>query len=70
MKRLAVALALLVAIGSTAAASFAAQTDAWLEGYAAAVLEREGLTAPSLVVRHVRMRVQQFFLKVRQGLIV
>ena len=53
MKRLAVALAVLVAIGSPAAAGFAAQTDAWLEGYAAAVLERElGLTAPSLVVRH------------------
>src|ERR1700704_1929531 len=53
MKRPAVALAVLVAIGITASAGFAAQTDAWLEGYAASILEREfRLTAPSLSVRH------------------
>jgi hypothetical protein len=52
MKRLAIAFAVLVAIGGTALGAFA-QTDAWLEGYAAAVLERQfGITVPSLTVRH------------------
>ena len=41
MEHLALALAVLVAIGSTGSPGLAAQTDAWLEGYAAAVLERE-----------------------------
>src|SRR5262247_292884 len=53
MKRLAIAFAVLVAIGGTAPDALAAQTDAWLEGYAAAVLERQlGITVPSLTVRH------------------
>ena len=53
MKRLTIAFAVLVAIGLTAPGGVAAQTDAWLEGYAAAVLEREfRLTAPSLTVRN------------------
>src|SRR5262245_66347130 len=52
MKRLAIAFAALVAIG-TAPDGLAAETDAWLEGYAAAVLERQlGITVPSLTVRH------------------
>ena len=49
MKRSPSSLALWSRSASPAAAGFAAQTDAWLEGYAAAVLERElRLTAPSL----------------------
>jgi uncharacterized protein DUF1207 len=53
MKHLAIALVVVVAIGSTGSAGLAAQTDAWLEGYAAAVLEREfRVTVPSLTVRH------------------
>src|SRR6185436_12202340 len=53
MKRLAIAFVVLVAIGSMAPGGFAVETDAWLEGYAAAVLERQlGITVPSLAVRH------------------
>jgi hypothetical protein len=53
MKRLAIAFVVLVAIGGPAPEALAAETDAWLEGYAAAVLERQlGITVPSLTVRH------------------
>ncbi len=49
MRRLGLALVLLLGLGGGRPAVAATPSDAWLEGYAAAVLERDfRLTAPSL----------------------
>ena len=52
MRRVGLALAVLLAVAGARSAGAAPPSDAWLEGYAAAVLERDfRLAAPSLRVR-------------------